>query len=471
MMSADYSSQMSTEGPVWVMIYLLAVLTVLAGYSVVGAISGWKSWSTAAIAILPMFFEYKRAVTRMDFLQWLPGVLGMAAIPTILMVVNARRRKREGIRWLVALILLIGLVTASNEHTKLSSAATAAAGLVGLIVLWMIARAFRYLPGERLTEKMPVWATSTALFTMVATVAVFLGSLALPKYPEFTRLPPGPKNFLKLLHLKSSLATPPDDDFRILQRMIAAIGQARVDVYPWKISMALMNGLRYSPRFVLQSYQAYNPPLDARCADHFRGKDSPEFILYSHDAIGSTHPWIVDPQTWLEIYRWYDIADESGDLLLLRRRGTPRWEGNPQPLDESRIELGERWELPRGHSAHLLLKAHLDLTATGKLVRFLHRILPPTIRIEFDDGKVDDRTIVWRNAQSGFLVSDLPRDVVADTAFFRHGVGSPVRAVTFLADRRYFTRQIHLQWEKLPLDVGVEKVPETVFFYFEPESC
>lgn len=120
----------------------------------------------------------------------------------------------------------------------------------------------------------------------------------------------------------------------------------------------------------------------------------------------------------------------------------------------SRIELGERWEVPKGRSTPLLLKARLELTAAGKLVRFLYRVMPPTIRIEYDDGKTEDCRLSWLNARGGFLVSDLPRDILSVKSLFQRGVGSRVRAVTFLGDPRYFARQIPLQWEELPLGAG-----------------
>ncbi len=106
-------------------------------------------------------------------------------------------------------------------------------------------------------------------------------------------------------------------------------------------------------------------------------------------------------------------------FLLFKRRETPRWQHDNRPLDESRIQLGERWEVPKGAKAPLLLKAHLDLTLTGKLVRFLYRVIPPTLRVEYHDGKVVDHRLAWLNSQRGFLLSDLPRDDAAVKLFLR----------------------------------------------------
>jgi hypothetical protein len=84
------------------------------------------------------------------------------------------------------------------------------------------------------------------------------------------------------------------------------IGNATVDVYPSDICLATANGLNWKPRFALQSYAAYPPSLDGRCARDYRGEGAPQYILYSHKAIDLEHPCVVDSQTWIEIYRWYD---------------------------------------------------------------------------------------------------------------------------------------------------------------------
>ena len=66
-------------------------------------------------------------------------------------------------------------------------------------------------------------------------------------------------------------------------------------------------------------------------AEHFRGEGAPKFVLYEHTQIDSDHPFIVDPATFCEIYRWYDFNDQAGRWLLLSRRREPRWWKPPRP--------------------------------------------------------------------------------------------------------------------------------------------
>ncbi len=98
------------------------------------------------------------------------------------------------------------------------------------------------------------------------------------------------------------------------------IGSESVDAYPWDVSYVIANGLNWKPRFVLQqSYAAYNPALDQRCTDNYREENAPRYILYSHQAISTMHPCIVDIQTRMEIYRWYDVVDQADDMLAQPR--------------------------------------------------------------------------------------------------------------------------------------------------------
>jgi hypothetical protein len=97
------------------------------------------------------------------------------------------------------------------------------------------------------------------------------------------------------------------------------IGSESVDVYPSDISHVIANGLNWQPRFVVQSCAAYNPALDQRCADNYRVENVPRYILYSHQAISTMHPCIVDVQTRMEIYRWYDVVDQADDILAQPR--------------------------------------------------------------------------------------------------------------------------------------------------------
>jgi hypothetical protein len=254
-------------------------------------------------------------------------------------------------------------------------------------------------------------------------------------------------------------------------QILAKVGTQRVDAYPWDISIPLANGLNWSPRMVFQSYQAYAPELDTANAQHYGSEDGPDFILYSHKAIDDQHPMTTDPSSWLAIYRWYDIEEEYAyagltplylskdlyeDMLLLRRRSTPRF-GEPVLLGEKDLHLGERWEIPTNSGEFILLKANFKLRTLGKWRDWCFKNYAPTVFVEYQNGVNKKYRLVWRNAANGLLVSDLPLDLSQVKTLWKGGEGCPVKAITFSANEKHFKTLVSIGWLKVPLAVASDK--------------
>jgi hypothetical protein len=240
------------------------------------------------------------------------------------------------------------------------------------------------------------------------------------------------------------------DQLRLPPSMLMRIGSATVDVYPWDISYVTANGLNWKPRFVFQSYAAYNPTLDLRCAENYRGENAPQYILYTHQAIDFQHPCIVDPRTWMEIYRWYDVVDQVNGMLLLKRRISSRWD-RVEKLGSRSIAFGDRWQVPEDVQGPVILQAKLKLNPIGRLICMLYKVYPPTIRVEFKGGTVAEHRLVWQNVKSGFLVSSLPRDSSGVRLLLEKGEADRVRAVTFHNDHGCFEREFGISWYRAPL--------------------
>jgi hypothetical protein len=244
--------------------------------------------------------------------------------------------------------------------------------------------------------------------------------------------------------------------------MLEMIGRATVDVYPHMSCYAFYNDLNWRPRLVFQSYAAYNPNLDRKCADLYAGPNAPQFIIYKHESIDTEHPCIVDPLTWLELARWYDLAARSGDVLLLRHRQTPRWE-EARRLGHRWLAFGERWEVPHGVRGPVILRAQPELNTLGKLSDLVYKVYAPRLRVEYEDGTTAKHLLVWRNIRSGFLVSDLPNDVSRVPLFLDQGKADRVRAVTFLDDHGFFRKAFRVSWSEVPFEATASRsVPQPV---------
>jgi len=245
--------------------------------------------------------------------------------------------------------------------------------------------------------------------------------------------------------------------------ILIKIGNQAVDAYPWEISIPVANDLNWKPRFVFQSYIAYTPELDRANAAHYsRSQESPSFVLYSHQAIDNQHPFTTDPLTWLELFRWYDIEEDCAgsapvfncenqfeDMFLLRRRQSARV-GQPQFLGEKVIHLGERFDLPSSSKNLILLQARFKLRAVGAMRDYFFKNYAPEMMVEYQNGIRKTYRLVWRNAASGFLVSDLPLDISQVRSLWKGGVGSPVKAITFFGIKRDFEPTVSISWHKLP---------------------
>jgi hypothetical protein len=451
--AGDYSAQMSNKGPMWQVALMAGLVTAVVGYVFAGARLDWKSWDIAAIILLPVFMSYKSAITRHDSHHFAPGVLGASALPIFLLVADSCRvgRAETGVRCFVAVMLFSGIsgFVASGGPTP---AMIVALGTVGLLAFGDFSDVRNPSREGWFGPRVRRAGVLACLFVAFAGSAFFAGAAALPKYPASVKLPRGPENLLALLHLKSWLAMTraelADSRDGLTPQLIATVGKETIDVYPWEISLLLLNGLNWSPRFMMQSYPAYSPPLDERGAEHFRGEGAPKFVLYEHTQIDSDHPFIVDPATLCEIYRWYDFNDQAGRWLLLSRRREPRWRESSPTVGSATVAFGERWEVPAGLTPPVFLKARLRLNTLGRLTRTFYRIMPPWIRVEYEDGTVNYHRLVWRNTEEGFLISDLPRDLRAVRSLFEGGQGDRVKGVSFLGNPRFFDRQIGLEWSE-----------------------
>jgi hypothetical protein len=390
---SGYSSQMSLRGPV----AGDAVPAVVLGSAIIAAVVGirLRARFTPALWIIlfPLFVLYKGATVRQDF-----GHLSISGPPMV---------------GLVAFLLAMR----SGRRPSWSLQAIVAVGLLG--VVWC---------------PPPSW------------------SVALDR---------GASNWVRLCNFARTRAECRAVDARVKEelaipaRMRARIGEASVDVYPWDLCYITANGLNWRPRYVFQSYSAYDPALDRRCADGYRSEDAPQYILYSHKAIDRQHPCIVDPRTWMEIYRWYAVVDEENRLLLLKRRVRPRWDGM-DALGTGSLVFGQRWEVPQGIEGPVVLRAKLRLSALGRLRNALYKVYPPRIRIEYEDGTVAEHRLVWKNVRSGFLVSSLPREESGVRQLLDEGSADRVRAVTFVRDRGCFEREFSVAWSRARLSTDRE---------------
>lgn len=368
-LASGYSAQMALDDPKTTMAPIIGLLAMIAVALIASLAARSSLTPSLVLMILPMFIFYKSAVVRQSAGHFLLAWPPMVSLTALLIPEASRRlRTRVGATIAVAAVVAVG---------------------------------FWYAPAK--FEKVVVrgasnWITLCTMDNMRNAI----GNLD--------------------QNLKKTRGLPPS--------FLTRIGKATVDVYPWEASYIWSNDLRWRPRPVFQSYSAFTPALDRMCADFLRGPNAPQFIVYSHIAIDGQQPCIVDPRTWLEIYRLYDLVDGHQDLLLLQRRGHPRWSGGDRVAAAS-THLGERITIPEAAGGLVFMKANLELSLKGKLASTFYKVIPPSILIEFKNGEKARHRLVWRNTSKGFLINNLPRDLADVVNLFQKGEAQEVIAVTF----------------------------------------
>ena len=119
-----------------------------------------------------------------------------------------------------------------------------------------------------------------------------------------------------------------------------------VDVYPSDVSALLSHGLAYDPRPMLQSYAAYTPRLAELNAAHLRGDKAPANLLFDIAPIDVRLASMEDGLSWIEIWRRYSFAEDTGGFLWLQRRSKALALAAPRLLSTTTATIGIPFKLP-----------------------------------------------------------------------------------------------------------------------------
>lgn len=173
-------------------------------------------------------------------------------------------------------------------------------------------------------------------------------------------------------------------------RIVRHVGDKTVDVLGYGISYVYYNGLRYNPRPVIQSYQAYNPRLIDMNAAKYESDLAPEFVLYHFFSIDNRHPFWDEPKTYLPLLTDYSILDSvevppsHKALLMFRRIDRPRRMTSRVVLDTV-VKLNTRFPIP-GSDRLLYMRVDCRRTPAGSLRRFFYQPSELGLELTYSDG-------------------------------------------------------------------------------------
>jgi hypothetical protein len=235
------------------------------------------------------------------------------------------------------------------------------------------------------------------------------------------------------------------------QELVQKIGTKRIGIFPWEISyVAANNTLNYVPFPVFQAYSAYTPYLDFLNAEFLENKQkAPELILMEWKSIDSRHPLADVSAMWLSTYKWYDAYERNNNVLILKRRDTPRF--NRLEFVERRVcGTGEIIDLPNLKQP-VVVKITMKLNIMGRIAKVLYRV--PTVRMALvkESGLMDNFRIVPDTLKDGLLMNILPLSLDdVDTLLSEGWVEEMVRGFKIFGEGlSFFEPKISVEFYKI----------------------
>ncbi len=197
---------------------------------------------------------------------------------------------------------------------------------------------------------------------------------------------------------------------RLPEDILSKIGKEKIGIFPWEISYVAANHLNYAPFPVIQADNAYTSYLDFLNADFLKDSErAPILILTEWKAVDNRHPLVDAPAMWISMFKWYDSFEKKGEILLLKRRGLPRF--TEMDLIEKKVyRTQEIVELPPMDTP-LVAKIFLKLNTTGKLSKLFFRIDEVRMTLFMESGRIEDFRVVPDTLKDGILLNLLPVNI------------------------------------------------------------
>lgn len=201
---------------------------------------------------------------------------------------------------------------------------------------------------------------------------------------------------------------------KLPQSILDSIGNKTIDVYPWDYSIIAANNLNLKPRIVIQSYAAYTSWLDKQNAEHYKSADAPEFLIWHSEenspslaglkSIDGRYLLNDEPQTLLELFKYYELRTKTDLVLLFKRRQEPlELKCNSIKND---IAVWNKW-LPVPNFTEDLLRAKLTIKGNlkRKIKSFFYKDEAFYVYYKLENGDIISKRIVPKNAADGLWVN------------------------------------------------------------------
>jgi glycosyltransferase involved in cell wall biosynthesis len=303
----------------------------------------------------------------------------------------------------LALVLMLIFKAGYVRHDQHEIEGTAGLALLGLLIATAVWKRMEH-PGWR------VAAISAALAPLILTWCSYerFNEVSVPgeMYGAVAQLP---SRLQMVLYGREAMNQQYQDNLKLIRQVhpLPPV-TGSVDIYPYSQDVALAENMDYRPRPVFQSYVAYTPDLEDLNAQHLRGKDAPDSVLFDIAAIDGLYPSLDDAHSWPELLTHYDLKQTEQSMTLLTR-STEQRSYSFAPLSETEAELGKPLDVPASDDP-IWVSIDIHPSFLGRLAQTLDK--PPMVGIfvHMLNGANTGYSVVPATARAGFLLSPLIRD-------------------------------------------------------------
>ena len=196
------------------------------------------------------------------------------------------------------------------------------------------------------------------------------------------------------------------------------IGESSIDVYPWELSYIPANQLNWKPRKTLELGASTSSWLANKCAAHFTGDESPEFVLFQliNDKWGGKFGSLDgryllndEPQLIFNLLANYHL-EEITEHFLLFRKGENIKRLISKSLKNESVSWNEWINVPRGEKGIFRTSFSYHKNLVGKIKTFFYKDEAYFIDYRLTDGKIVSYRFLPSNAKDGLWINPLITD-------------------------------------------------------------
>lgn len=205
-------------------------------------------------------------------------------------------------------------------------------------------------------------------------------------------------NYFKTMFTKQTDIMNISPALKIPEKTMAMIGNSTIDILPIDVTTLHVNNLNYYPRPVIQSYSAYNGPLDSINAAHFYKKNRPEYAMVWIWSIDNRMVGWDEPLTKTMFHLNYEYAgfvSQSGDTTLANGHGNYLlMKSNKQKgvypvfekISEKTMRFGDTLHINFPQDQAVYASFDIQYTLKGKIKNVVYNPTIMTADLFFDDS-------------------------------------------------------------------------------------